>query len=108
MGPRDRGLAGGAGYCAMGHLVSSARAADLRSVAASAFGDLHTRMEMPHHALLDELFCAAIRAAHPATCLVGHLPAPPTNGRLIVLAAGKAAGSMAQVAEQHYLEQRDI
>jgi glycerate 2-kinase len=63
---------------------------------------------MPHQALLDELFGAAIRAAHPATCLVGHLPAPPTNGRLVVLAAGKAAASMTQVAEQHYLDQRGL
>jgi hydroxypyruvate reductase len=33
-----------------------------------------------------------------------HLPAPPKNGRLIVLAAGKAAGSMTAAAERHYLD----
>jgi hydroxypyruvate reductase len=31
------------------------------------------------------------------------LPEPPAHGRLIVLAAGKAGGSFAEVAEQHYL-----
>src|SRR5207248_3875335 len=40
----------------------------------------------------------------PATCLAPHLPAAPSAGRLIVLAAGKAAGSMTELAEQHYLE----
>jgi hydroxypyruvate reductase len=45
----------------------------------------------------------AVAAAHPATCLPPHLPPAPPAGRLIVLAAGKAAGSMTEVAEQHYL-----
>src|SRR5262249_38494247 len=39
----------------------------------------------------------------PAQSLPALLPAPPEQGRLIVLAAGKAAGSMAEVAERHYL-----
>lgn len=52
---------------------------------------------------LDELFRTAVAAAHPATCLPPHLPPAPPAGRLIVLAAGKAAGSMTEVAEQHYL-----
>src|SRR4051794_31167495 len=52
--------------------------------------------------LLDRLFQAAIAAAHPSACLPPHLPPPPGNGRLIVLAAGKAAGSMAEVAEAAY------
>src|SRR5207244_11850647 len=43
-------------------------------------------------------------AAHPATCLPDHLPLAPGEGRLIVLAAGKAAGSMTEIAERHYLE----
>jgi glycerate 2-kinase len=54
-------------------------------------------------AFLQELFAVAVEAAHPRTCLPAHLPplpAPP--GRLIVLAAGKAAGSMTEVAERHY------
>jgi hydroxypyruvate reductase len=33
-----------------------------------------------------------------------HLPAPPRNGRAVLLAAGKAAGSMIEVAEKHYLD----
>ena len=54
-------------------------------------------------AFLEELFRAAVTATHPATCLRGYLPPPPT-GRLILLAAGKAAGSMTEIAEQHYLQ----
>jgi hydroxypyruvate reductase len=50
---------------------------------------------------LRSLFDAAVAAAHPATCLARLLPQPPA-GRLIVLAAGKAAGAMAEAAEQHY------
>lgn len=53
-------------------------------------------------ALLVELFDAAVAAAHPATCLAPHLPEPPRNGRLFVLAVGKAAAAMATVAETHY------
>src|SRR3954471_7566672 len=59
---------------------------------------------MNARALLEELFRTAVAAAHPATCLAPHLPAPPGAGRLIVLAAGKAAGSMTEVAERHYLD----
>lgn len=51
---------------------------------------------------LVELFDAAVAAAHPATCLAPHLPEPPRDGRLIVLAVGKAAAAMAAVAETHY------
>jgi glycerate 2-kinase len=54
-------------------------------------------------ALLNNLFSTAVAAAHPASCLPPLLPAPP-KGRLIVLAAGKAAGSMAEVAESFYLK----
>jgi glycerate 2-kinase len=42
-------------------------------------------------ALLVRIFDAAVAAAHPAKCLPPHLPPPPARGRLIVLAAGKAA-----------------
>ena len=56
-------------------------------------------------AFLDELFRIAVASAHPANCLVPHLPDPPSRGRLIVLSAGKAAGSMTEVAEQHYLDE---
>jgi hydroxypyruvate reductase len=51
---------------------------------------------------LAELFRIATAAAHPSTFLTPHLPQPP-KGRLIILAGGKAAGSMAEVAEQFYL-----
>jgi hydroxypyruvate reductase len=52
---------------------------------------------------LEDLFRKAVAAAHPEQSLPALLPAPPATGRLIVLAAGKAAGSMAEVAERHYL-----
>ncbi len=42
--------------------------------------------------------------AHPAGCLPAHLPDVPATGRLILLAAGKAAGSMTTLAETHYLD----
>ncbi len=54
-------------------------------------------------ALLEKIYYAAVSAAHPSTCLPPVLPPPPANGRLIVLAAGKAAGSMAEAAEEFYL-----
>jgi hydroxypyruvate reductase len=54
--------------------------------------------------LLDRLFGIAVAAAHPSTCLSPHLPPPPKSGRLILLAAGKAAGSMIEAAEAHYLD----
>src|SRR5213080_1037458 len=59
---------------------------------------------MKARAFLEELFAKAVAAAHPASCLPAHLPEPPRNGRLILLAAGKAAGSMIDVAEKHYLD----
>ncbi|MEA2982637.1 MAG: glycerate 2-kinase [Alphaproteobacteria bacterium] len=53
---------------------------------------------------LDGLFRTAVVAAHPSSCLPRHLPPPPRTGRLIVLAAGKAAGSMAEVTEAAYAD----
>jgi len=53
------------------------------------------------------LFRTAVSAAHPATCLPPVLPPAPLS-RLILLAAGKAAGSMAEAAEAHYLDQLRI
>ena len=52
---------------------------------------------------LQSLYGTAVAAAHPSTCLEPLLP-PPPKGRLILLAAGKAAGSMAEVAEAYYLD----
>jgi len=54
---------------------------------------------------LDGLFRIAIAAAYPSGCLPPHLPRPPATGRLIVLAAGKAAGAMIETAERHYLDE---
>jgi hydroxypyruvate reductase len=52
---------------------------------------------------LRTLFDTAVAAAHPAGCLPPLLPEPP-KGRLVLLAAGKAAGSMAEVAEGYYFD----
>ena len=54
-------------------------------------------------AFLKDLFDAAVASVHPAACLTRFLPPPPV-GRLLVLAAGKAAGSMTEVAERHYID----
>lgn len=53
-------------------------------------------------AFLDQLYQAAVTAALPSHCLVPHLPDPPAHGRVIILAGGKAAGSMCQAAEDYY------
>ena len=60
-------------------------------------------MTTPSRELLESLFRAAVSAAHPARCLPPNLPDPPPQGRLVVLAAGKGAGSLTEVAEGHYL-----
>ena len=54
--------------------------------------------------LLEDLFITAVAAVHPATCLAPFLPPPPAAGRLIVLAAGKAAGAMTETVERHYFD----
>ncbi|KQO70933.1 glycerate kinase [Methylobacterium sp. Leaf88] len=58
-------------------------------------------------ALLLHCLDEAIAAAHPARCLVPHLPAPG-QGRLIILGAGKAGGSMAAVASRFYREEHGV
>src|SRR5215831_4492066 len=63
--------------------------------------DVHS-LAAPARALLESLFHSAVAAARPETCLPPNLPEPPARGRLVILAAGKAAGSMTQVAERHY------
>jgi glycerate 2-kinase len=62
-------------------------------------------LQVPSRAFLIDLFGAAVAAAHPDNCVAPHLPAPPATGRLVILAAGKAAGAMAEVAERHYVDQ---
>jgi glycerate 2-kinase len=57
----------------------------------------------PTRNFLESLFRAAVAAAHPANCLPQNLPEPPPRGRLIILASGKAAGAMTEVAERHYI-----
>jgi len=49
--------------------------------------------------LLKALFTAAVKAADPLTGVVKHLPAPPTNGRTVVIGAGKGAAQMAAALE---------
>jgi glycerate 2-kinase len=54
--------------------------------------------------LLRTIFDAAVAAAHPDIVLSAHLR-PIPKGRVICLAAGKAAGAMAAAAERYYLDQ---
>jgi glycerate 2-kinase len=58
-------------------------------------------------AFLADLFRIAVATAHPSSFLPKLLPQPPV-GKLILLAAGKAAGSMAEVAEDFYLKQLEL
>ncbi len=53
--------------------------------------------------LLRSIFDAAVAAAHPDMVLAAHLR-PIPKGRVICLAAGKAAAAMAAAAERHYLD----
>ncbi len=53
--------------------------------------------------LLRAIFDAAVAAAHPDRILAEHLP-PAPRGRIICLAAGKAAGALAHAAERFYLD----
>jgi hydroxypyruvate reductase len=57
--------------------------------------------------LLRAIFDAAVGAAHPEKMLRRHLPGPP-RGRVIVVAAGKAAAAMAAVAERHYMDEAGL
>jgi hydroxypyruvate reductase len=56
---------------------------------------------------LRRLFEVALERVDPNRCLASALPEPPQTGRLILLAAGKAAAAMAQAAERYYLERGD-
>lgn len=57
--------------------------------------------DQPERDVLRRLFDAAVSAADPANIVAQHLPVPP-RGRTLVLAAGKAAASMAHVVEQYW------
>ncbi len=56
--------------------------------------------------LLLAIYDAAVARAHPRECLPAHLPSPPAGGKLLVFAAGKAAGAMAEAAEAFYLDRQ--
>jgi glycerate 2-kinase len=57
--------------------------------------------------LLRAIFDAAVAAAHPDVVLSAHLR-PVPRGRVICLAAGKAAAAMAVAAERHYLDALEL
>ncbi len=57
--------------------------------------------------LLRAIFDAAVAAAHPDVVLAAHL-GPLPKGRVICLAAGKAAAAMAAAAERHYLDALEL
>jgi hydroxypyruvate reductase len=56
---------------------------------------------MDRRDILIDLYETAVTAADPANCVPLALP-PPPDGRLILLAAGKAGASMAAAALAHY------
>ena len=51
--------------------------------------------------LLKRLFETAVQAVMPSPCVARYMP-EPTRRRTLVVAAGKAAASMAQAFEQHF------
>ncbi|MGL5448157.1 MAG: glycerate kinase type-2 family protein [Rhabdaerophilum sp.] len=51
----------------------------------------------------EAIYRAAVKAVLPAVFLPPVLPTPKQGQRVVIFAAGKAAGSMAEAAEQHYL-----
>src|ERR1700710_2568951 len=57
--------------------------------------------------LLRAIFDAAVAAAHPDVVLSAHLR-PVPKGRVICLAAGKAAAAMAAAAGRHYLHALEL
>jgi glycerate 2-kinase len=61
-------------------------------------------MKSPSRQFLADLFRIAVEAAHPSAFLPRLLPTVP-KGRVIILAAGKAAGSMTETAENYYLDE---
>lgn len=61
--------------------------------------------ERSHRHLLQSMFDAAVAVAQPENCLPEHLPLPDAEGRIVLLAAGKGAGAMLQVAEKYYREE---
>lgn len=66
--------------------------------------DLSTVPSPRHRHEARALFEAAVAAVSPARFVPPLLPPVPETGRIVVMAAGKAAGSMALAAEAHYLD----
>lgn len=54
---------------------------------------------MQDRVLLEAMFRAAVKAADPLTGIIRHLPAPPKDGRTVVVGAGKGAAQMAAALE---------
>ncbi|MBW6422431.1 glycerate kinase [Rhizobium sp. XQZ8] len=54
---------------------------------------------MQDRELLEAMFTAAVKAADPLIGIRKYLPAPPKNGRTIVIGAGKGAAQMAAALE---------
>ena len=52
--------------------------------------------------LLLEMFSSAVDAVSAKKCLLPFLPEPATNGRTLVIGAGKGAAAMAEVVEQNW------
>ncbi len=48
------------------------------------------------------MFDAAVAAAQPERCVPEFLPEPPSNGRVVVIGAGKASAGMARAVERHW------
>src|ERR1700682_3596463 len=57
--------------------------------------------------LLRAIFHSPVAPAHPDSVLSAHLR-PVPKGRVICLAAGKAAAAMAAAAERHYLDALEL
>ncbi len=55
----------------------------------------------PRQFLLD-LYTSAVAAVSAEKCLPAFLPTPPSNGRTLVIGAGKGAAAMAKVVEDHW------
>ena len=65
---------------------------------------LNGRLPESRRVFLRSLFDAAVGATHPEQTLPAALPAPPANGRILLLSTGKAGGSMMAAAVRHYRE----
>ena len=65
-------------------------------------GTLNTSTLAEARSLLRHLFLTAVDAVSAERVVPTHLPAPPANGRTVVLGAGKAAAAMAAAVERRW------